>query len=109
MWAMRRLALNLLTSATTIAILAVLSVPALRVLAPTAHAGAPVRERPPARAFGVYVDPWHLDDWARSVGARPQLVAKFEAFSRKRVIDSFLAEAEHQAVRQAMVSWEPWE
>jgi hypothetical protein len=106
---MRRLALNLLTSAATVGLLAVLTLPALRVLAPSAHAGTPVREKPPARAFGVYVDPWHLDDWATSVGARPQLVAKFEAFSRKRTIDSFLTEIEHRRVQQAMVSWEPWD
>jgi mannan endo-1,4-beta-mannosidase len=107
---MRRLSLNLLTSVTTLALLAGLTVPALRVLGPRAPARAAARYvRPPARTFGVYVDPWHLDDWARSVGARPQLVAKFEAFSRKRTIGSFLAENERQGIRQVMVSWEPWE
>jgi hypothetical protein len=92
-------------------LLVALSLPALRVLAPSAHAGAVAREQPPApaRAFGVYVDPWHLDDWARSVGARPQLVAKFEAFARKRTIGSFLAENKRQGIRQVMVSWEPWD
>jgi hypothetical protein len=37
------------------------------------------------------------------------MVAKFEAFSRKRTIDSFLAESERQGIRQVLVSWEPWE
>jgi mannan endo-1,4-beta-mannosidase len=106
---MRRLSLNLLTSATTLALLAGLTVPALRVLDPRAPAEAAARYVLPARTFGVYVDPWHVDDWSRSVGARPQMVAKFEAFSRKRTINAFLAENERQGIRQVMVSWEPWE
>jgi hypothetical protein len=106
---MRRLALNLLTSATTLALLAGLSVPALRVVDPGTPARAAVLRGLPPRTFGVYVDPWHLDDWSRSVGARPQMVAKFEAFSRRRTINAFLAETERQGVQQAMVSWEPWE
>jgi glycosyl hydrolase family 26 len=60
------------------------------------------------RTFGVYVDPWNVDDWARQVGASPQLVAEFEAFSRNRVIDHHLREAERQGIRQLMISWEPW-
>jgi mannan endo-1,4-beta-mannosidase len=106
---MRRLALNLFTSAITLALLAALTVPALRVLDPHNPARAATRYVIPARTFGVYVDPWHLDDWARRIGARPQLVAKFEAFARKRTIGSFLAENQRQGIRQVMVSWEPWE
>jgi mannan endo-1,4-beta-mannosidase len=106
---MRRLALNLFTSAITLALLAALTVPALRVLDPRTPARAATRYVIPARTFGVYVDPWHVDDWARRIGARPQLVAKFEAFARKRTIGSFLAENERQGIRQVMVSWEPWE
>jgi mannan endo-1,4-beta-mannosidase len=106
---MRRLALNLFTSATTLAVLAALTVPALRVLDPRTPARAATRYVIPARTFGVYVDPWHLDDWANRIGARPQLVAKFEAFARKRTIGSFLAENERQGIRQVMVSWEPWD
>jgi mannan endo-1,4-beta-mannosidase len=62
----------------------------------------------PRRVFGVYVDPWHVDDWARAVGAAPQAVAKFEAFSRDRTIDAYGAEAVRQGVRRMLVSWEPW-
>jgi hypothetical protein len=109
---MRRHALNLLTSSATLALLVGLSVPAVRALrsGPSARPVAVVTPAAtPARAFGIYVDPWHLDEWAKAIGARPQLVAKFEAFARKRTIDPFLAEAERQGIRQVMVSWEPWD
>jgi mannan endo-1,4-beta-mannosidase len=110
---MRSLALNLLTSVTTVALLAVLTLPASRVLSAArgpsvAQAAARTAANLPHRGFGVYVDPWHVDDWARAVGAAPQIVAKFEAFSRRRTIDSFLAESERQGIHQVMVSWEPW-
>src|SRR6185312_37962 len=62
----------------------------------------------PQRIFGAYVDPWNVDDWARSVGAAPQLVAEFEAFSRGRPFDNHLREAERQGVRRLMITWEPW-
>jgi hypothetical protein len=61
-----------------------------------------------ARTFGTYVDPWHVADWARDVGAAPQYVARFEAFSRGTTVDSFLREAERQGLRHVLVSWEPW-
>jgi mannan endo-1,4-beta-mannosidase len=105
---MRRYALNLLTSAATGALLAVLTVPALRVFKHDGAARAAVPPVPP-RSFGVYVDPWHVDDWAQRIGAKPQIVAKFEAFSRKRTIDGFLAETQRQGIGQVLVSWEPWD
>ena len=61
-----------------------------------------------ARTFGTYVDPWHVAEWAGAVGAAPQYVARFEAFSRGTTIDSFLREAERQGLRRVLVSWEPW-
>jgi hypothetical protein len=61
-----------------------------------------------ARTFGVYVDPWHVDDWARAVGAAPQYVGRFEAFSRGQTVDGFLREAERHGLRRVLVSWEPW-
>ena len=61
-----------------------------------------------ARTFGIYVDPWHVADWAHDVGAAPQYVARFEAFSRGTTVDSFLREAERQGLRHVLVSWEPW-
>jgi glycosyl hydrolase family 26 len=102
---LRRLALNLVTGSATILLLAVLALPAERVLEAPAHSeGASW----PSRAFGVYVDPWHLDEWAHDVGAAPQFVAKFEAFSKRRGIDEFLRESERQGVSRVLVSWEPW-
>ena len=58
--------------------------------------------------FGVYVDPWHVDDWARAIGAAPQAIAKFEAFSRNRTLDEYAAESARQGIRRMLVSWEPW-
>jgi hypothetical protein len=60
------------------------------------------------RSFGVYVDPWHVADWAAGVGAPPAYLARFEAFSRGATLDSFLAETERQGLRRVLVSWEPW-
>jgi hypothetical protein len=62
----------------------------------------------PKRAFGTYVDPWHVAEWATNVGAAPQYVARFEAFSRGTTVDSFLRESERQGLRRVLVSWEPW-
>lgn len=106
---MRLLALNLLTSAVTLVMLAALSLPAVRIVG--ARASSPVAEvaaAPARQSFGVYVDPWHVDDWTSAVGAAPRIVAKFEAFSLNRTIDDFLAESERQGLRQVMVTWEPW-
>jgi hypothetical protein len=85
-------------------LLALLTVPALRVeerrVAAVSSAGA--------RLFGVYVDPWHLDDWSEHVGVRPNAVAKFEAFSRRRPADRFLRQVQRDGVRSVLISWEPW-
>jgi hypothetical protein len=62
----------------------------------------------PARSFGVYVDPWHVTDWTRQVGAAPDMVARFEAFSRGGYLETFLRESEVQGVDRVMISWEPW-
>jgi hypothetical protein len=112
---MRRHALNLLTLSVTVALLIGLALPARKLLQlPGAISSGPeavALERPadgPRRTFGVFVDPWHLDDWARDIGATPQLVGKFEAFSRRRPLGPFLTEAHLQGMRQVMLSWEPW-
>jgi hypothetical protein len=60
------------------------------------------------RAFGVYVDPWHVGEWSRSVGIAPQYVGRFEAFSRGTTVDGFLRMAELQGLRRVLVTWEPW-
>src|SRR3954454_1185213 len=109
---MRRLFLNLLSAGVASVLLAGLTALALSGVTVPAARQTPAMEpaRPlGVRPFGVYVDPWHLDDWARRVGAAPQLVAKFEAFSRNRTIGGFLAEAQRRGVRRVMVSWEPWQ
>jgi mannan endo-1,4-beta-mannosidase len=112
--AVRPLALNLLSGGATLLILAVLALPAKSVLDDGVEAehrapAAPLRPAlHPRRVFGAYVDPWHVDDWARDIGAAPQAVAKFEAFSRRRTLDKYAAESRRQGIRRMMVSWEPW-
>ena len=117
---MRLFALNTLTCGVTVLLLAVLALPAKRTLdrgaelrAATAAAAEPrlPYQRPaegPRRVFGVYVDPWHVDDWARAIGAAPQATAKFESFSRQRTLDEYSAESRRQGIRRMLVSWEPW-
>jgi hypothetical protein len=80
----------------------------LAVLATGAHADPAAAEAAPARSFGVYVDPWHVTDWTRQVGAAPDMVARFEAFSRGGLLETFLRESENQGLARVMVSWEPW-
>src|SRR4051794_16205303 len=106
---MRRLSLNLLTASATLLLLGALTIPAIRIVtAPVESPASFMQASDPRPIFGVYVDPWHLDDWARDVGAAPQLVAKFEAFSRRPSIDGYLRETERRGVRRVMISWEPW-
>jgi hypothetical protein len=73
------------------------------LFASAAHAATP------KRTFGAYVDPWHVAEWAANVGAAPQYVARFEAFSRGATLDTFLRESEIQGLRQVLVTWEPWQ
>jgi glycosyl hydrolase family 26 len=110
---MRAAALNALTCAATLVLLIVLALPATRALEhPAARADAAVPRFAPApdprRVFGVYVDPWHVDEWARSIGAAPQAVAKFEAFSRNRTIDEYADQSTRIGITRMLVSWEPW-
>ncbi len=109
---MRHLALNLFSAGLATLLLGAITLVAVHNAArPVQSRGAAVVSAPrplTARPFGVYVDPWHVDEWARSVGAEPQLLAKFEAFSNNRTIDGFLGEAQRRGFRRVMVSWEPW-
>jgi hypothetical protein len=109
---MRHLTLNLLSAGLATLLLGAITVFALDGAATPVKArdaAAATAPRPlTAHPFGVYVDPWHVDEWARSVGAEPQLLAKFEAFSNNRTIDGFLGEAQRRGFRRLMVSWEPW-
>ena len=75
---MRQLALHLMTGGATLLILVLLALPAKQALErreparrrSQAHRATRSRRREhPRRVFGVYVDPWHVDDWARAVGA----------------------------------------
>jgi hypothetical protein len=102
---LRHLALNLATSSVTVLVLVALAIPAWRAFQHPAQASSAVA---PNRVFGVYVDPWHFEEWIDDVGVRPQLIAKFEAFANKRTIDDFMHEVERQKVTQLLVSWEPW-
>ena len=101
---MRLFALNTITCGVTVLLLAVLALPAKRTLdrgrssAPRPHppptAASPITGlEHPRRVFGVYVDPWHVDDWARAIGAAPQATAKFEAFSRTATLDEYAPRA----------------
>src|SRR3954452_3718065 len=100
-----RLALNLLTVSVTVLVLAALVLPARHVLQ---AARPPPAMRLPDRLFGVYVDPWHIDDWSREVGATPSMIAKFEAFSNNRALDKCTDEAQSRGITHFLVSWEPW-
>jgi mannan endo-1,4-beta-mannosidase len=106
---MRRLASTLLTSTVTLVLLALLTLPASHILRAPPDDVLAGTAAPPARTFGVYVDPWHLREWADAVGAAPQMVAKFEAFSRRESIDGFLDEVHRNGVHEVLISWEPWE
>ena len=111
---MRALTLNVLSGATTVLLLVLLTLPARSVLDRPQAGGAQaslariVPARQPERVFGVYVDPWHVDDWARAIGATPQAVAKFEAFSRDRPLGPYGAESIRQGIHRMMIAWEPW-
>jgi hypothetical protein len=100
----RRFALNLLTGSTTLVLLALLTLPAWSVHERRADFAPPAA----GRLFGVYVDPWHVRDWAERVGVEPNLVAKFEAFSRRRTVNRFLQQVERDRIKRVMISWEPW-
>src|SRR4051794_10334890 len=91
--------------AATVRICASLVAGSLALGGGVAHA-APATE--PARTFGAYVDPWHVVDWTERVGVMPDVLARFEAFSRQKPLDSFLRESEARGVTRVMVSWEPW-
>jgi Glycosyl hydrolase family 26 len=105
----RPFALNLATVSATLVLLAALTVPAWRVHTGRVAASRAATPAPaPGRLFGVYADPWHLDEWSAGVGVRPNLVAKFEAFARRRTPDKFLRQVERDGVTRVMISWEPW-
>jgi hypothetical protein len=111
---MRQLVLQLTSAMATIALLVVLAIPAVRTVraagAAFAAGPAPVPRMAahPRRLFGIYVDPWHADDWARAVGAAPTAIAKFEAFSRRRTLRRWQDEAARRGFCHLLVSWEPW-
>src|SRR4051812_49393702 len=111
---LRQGVLQLVTGTVTIALLVALSMPAVRALRTVSvaqeitPARAPAPAAHPRRAFGIYVDPWHADDWSRAVGVAPQALATFEAFSRRRTLGKFQAEAARRGYRRILVSWEPW-
>jgi hypothetical protein len=112
----RQLALQLLTSGATLLLLAALTLPAARTLRAAAgvtqsglaQAPAPAPAAHPRRIFGIYVDPWHAADWARAIGAAPQALATFEAFSRDRVLTRYAAAAARHGIHRILVTWEPW-
>jgi hypothetical protein len=103
---MMRLSLNLLTVSVTVALLAVLTIPAMAVRGN--GPARPVLPVPKLRWFGLYVDPWHIDDWAANIGATPTIAAKFEAFSRRGDLQKFTDEVARKGIRTMLLSWEPW-
>jgi hypothetical protein len=112
---MRQLALHVMTGSATVLLLALLALPAKQAFErggepPGVRASAPALEPAshPRRVFGVYVDPWHVDEWAHAIGATPQAVAKFQSFSSGRSLAGYTAESRRKGIRRLMVSWEPW-
>jgi Glycosyl hydrolase family 26 len=113
---MRQLALHLMTGIATLVLLVLLALPAKQALEGGGAVQASVdpdvpgfaAASHPRRVFGVYVDPWHVDEWASAIGAAPQAVAKFEAFSSGRSIAGYAAESRRKGIRRLLVSWEPW-
>ena len=103
---MRRLSLNLLTLSATALILVGLAMPAVEVHRRLVR--PPSLPVPAVRTFGLYIDPWHIDDWAANVGAQPTMAATFESFSRKRTLLNFTRQAERRGFRSVLISWEPW-
>jgi mannan endo-1,4-beta-mannosidase len=109
----RQLALHALTCSATLLLLVLLALPAKHALERHADAQA-ATDAPlapaahPRRVFGVYVDPWHVDDWARSIGAVPQAVAKFQAFAGGSGLTRWAGETQRKGIRRLMLSWEPW-
>lgn len=61
-----------------------------------------------SREFGITADPWHVDEWADVVGAKPTMVMEFEQWHRDRTLDEHFAEARRQGLTSFMVTWEPW-
>jgi hypothetical protein len=106
------LVLHAVTVSATLLLLVALALPALRELERGGQARAaehfPAPAASPSRVFGVYVDPWHVDEWAAAVGAAPQAIARFDAFSSTRSPDAYAAQARRIGVRRMLVSWEPW-
>ncbi|MFL5827964.1 MAG: glycoside hydrolase family 26 protein [Thermoleophilaceae bacterium] len=121
---MRALLINFVTTGATVVLLGTLTFPASRILTDSiatpvekASAAPPrvapkrlfsLRAGPVSRWFGVYVDPWHVSAWARAVGAKPQVAAKFTSFSDRRPVSKFLRECERRRIRSVLISWEPW-
>jgi mannan endo-1,4-beta-mannosidase len=107
----RSFTLNLLTCGATVLLLVALVLPAKGVLDDQGADASPGRIAAapnPTRVFGAYVDPWHVDDWARAIGAAPQAIAKFEAFSRNRTLGEWADESRRRGIHRMLVSWEPW-
>ncbi len=111
---MRLLFLNLVTCSVALALLVVLTLPAKQAVdaASSPRAAVDALEPRPAehpwRVFGVYVDPWHVDDWSRAIGSTPQAVAKFAAFSSRRRLTGYIAQTRRIGIHRLLVSWEPW-
>src|SRR3954467_7612165 len=109
-------ALNLLTGVVTVVLLVALALPARQAYRAAREAAAPtVPPRPsprpasaPRRSLAASIAPWHVDDWARSVGAAPQMLAKFEAFSLRRAPFAALAQAQRVGITRVLITWEPW-
>jgi mannan endo-1,4-beta-mannosidase len=104
-----------MTVSATVALLVLLALPAKHALErPAVGPAIGGRDVPfapaaaPRRVFGVYVDPWHIDEWGAAIGAAPQAVAKFAAFGSPQRLGAFTREAERKGLRRILISWEPW-
>jgi Glycosyl hydrolase family 26 len=85
------------------------SLPALLAFVVALLLAGPAGSARAQRTFGVYLEPSQLAGWTTAVGATPQVLAHFEAFSLNRPLDDWLAQVEQQGISRVLITWEPWQ
>ena len=90
--------------------LALLSLFALPVLTAACGGSSDTKPATPVAqtAFGVVIDPWHIDEWTTAVGAKPTFTMQYEAWAKDRTLERQFEEVKRQGLDAFMVTWEPW-